>query len=72
MGFKGAKAYALDFYEKTKLDLDSFEGRFGEAGSQLDRLYKRMVGLEADESKRMSDFNRDIIKTRQSGAPITK
>ena len=72
MGFKGAKAYALDFYEKTKLDLDSFEGRFGEAGSQLDKLYKRMVGLEADESKRMSDFNRDVIKTRQSGTAITK
>ena len=72
MGFKGAKAYALDFYEKTQLDMGSFEGRFGEAGSQLDRLYKRMVGLEADESKRMSDFNKDVIKTRQSGAPITK
>ena len=72
MGFKGAKAYALDFYEKTQLDMGSFEGRFGEAGSQLDRLYKRMVGLEADESKRMSGFKKDVIKTRQSGTAITK
>ena len=71
MGFKGAKAYALDFYDRTQLDIDSFEGRFGEAGSQLDRLYQRMVNLEAAEHQRMTGFNRDIIKTRQSGAPIT-
>jgi len=72
MGVKGVKADALDFYERMQLDIGSFEGRFGEAGSQLDKLYKRMVGLEADESKRMSDFNRDVIKTRQSGTAITK
>jgi len=71
MGFKGAKAYALDFYDRTQLDLGSFDGRFGEAGSQLDRLYKRMVGLEAAEHQRMTGFNKDVIKTRQSGAAIT-
>ena len=60
MGFKGAKAYALDFYDRTQLDIGSFEGRFGEAGSQLDRLYQRMVNLEAAEHQRMTGFNRDI------------
>ena len=72
MGVKGVKADALDFYERMQLDMGSFEGRFGESGSQLDKLYKRLVGFEADESKRMSGFKKDVIKTRQSGTAITK
>jgi len=72
MGFKGAKAYGLDVYDRIRLDVDSFDGRFGEAGSNLDKLYQRMVNLEADEFKRKSGFDRDVIKTRRSGTPITK
>ena len=71
MGVKGVKADALDFYERMQLDIGSFEGRFGESGSQLDKLSKRLVGFEAETDKRTSGFKRDVIKTRQSGTAIT-
>jgi len=72
MGVKGVKADALDIYERMQLDIASFEGRFGEAGSNLDRLYQRLVNLEADEFKRKSGFDRDVLSIRKAGTPITK
>ena len=75
MGFKGAKAYGLYVYDRTQLDMHAFNtgsSRFGEAGSNLDRLYQRLVNLEADEFKRKSGFDRDVLRTKKAGTPITK
>tara|TARA_R100000781_G_scaffold110035_1_gene75223 strand:+ start:334 stop:1986 length:1653 start_codon:yes stop_codon:yes gene_type:complete len=75
MGFKGAKQQGLDYYERTRFDINSFEllnGRFGEAGQMRDKLVTGQQGFLKQTEESTAALKKEVLNLRKSGTPITE